>query len=104
MDGKTPWTKGPWFLEGGLEKGEPGWLSYFPPSGMPLFEMRPLLGPKERRVADARLIAAAPALAEALEEVMEWVNNWSPDFIGDQEWPETEAKIDAALSQARGGK
>lgn len=33
----------------------------------------------------------------ALREVMEWINNRSPDFIGAEEWPDTEARILSTL-------
>ncbi len=37
------------------------------------------------------------ALREALSETVEWIKNWNPDFVEDDEWPETYAKIEAAL-------
>jgi Xaa-Pro aminopeptidase len=44
------------------------------------------------------LIERAEQLEAALREVMEWVRNWSPNFTDDDEWPETKAKVEAALS------
>src|SRR5690606_41883115 len=43
------------------------------------------------------LKARAERLAEALREVMLWIENWSPPFTEDDEWPDTEAKAQAAL-------
>lgn len=55
----------------------------------------------------ARLLAAADALAEAHVEVMAWIDNWSPSFIEDSDWEDTEAAAKAALTdyqEARDGK
>lgn len=52
--------------------------------------------------ANARLIAAAPDLLEALQEVMGWISNWNPNFEHDDEWPETRARVGAAIAKARG--
>ena len=38
-------------------------------------------------------------MREALIEVMIWIKNWDPNFVEDDEWPDTEAKIDAALEE-----
>ena len=32
-------------------------------------------------------------LEEALNEVMSWIDNWTPDFVYDAEWPDTEQKV-----------
>lgn len=53
-------------------------------------------------VATAALIETAPELLEALQEVMSWIRNWDPNFTADAEWPETEAKVDAAIAKATG--
>lgn len=52
--------------------------------------------------ANARLIAAAPELMEALKEVMSWTRNWDVQFLEDDEWPETEEKVRAAIAKAEG--
>lgn len=52
------------------------------------------------RETNARLIAAAPDLLEALRDVTEWIHNWSPDFVEDDEWPATDAKLRAAILKA----
>jgi hypothetical protein len=36
-------------------------------------------------------------IVAALKEVMAWIDNWSPDFIQDDEWPETFDKVERAL-------
>lgn len=36
-------------------------------------------------------------LREALVEVMSWIKNWDAPFLEDDEWPATQAKIEAAL-------
>ncbi len=60
--------------------------------------------PKEHAasLADAHLIAAAPDLYEALHLAMEWITGWDTGFTYDDEWPDDEAKIRAALAKARG--
>jgi hypothetical protein len=67
---KPKWEPGPWFLEGNWEADSDreigGWLSCFPPAGVPLFEMTPVCGEREVIVASAHLIAAGPALFDAL--------------------------------------
>jgi hypothetical protein len=55
-----------------------------------------------RQRANARLIAAAPELLEALREVMVWIKAWSPSFVEDAEWGETEQKVMAAIAKAEG--
>jgi hypothetical protein len=42
----------------------------------------------------------AAGLAAALRDVMEWIGNWSPNFVYDEEWPKTEAKVRAVLATA----
>ena len=32
-------------------------------------------------------------LHDALSELMEWISNWHPNFIYDEEWPETEKRV-----------
>ena len=44
----------------------------------------------------------ADELRALLKEVMGWIDNWDPNFIDDDEWPETKAKIKAAVNKARG--
>jgi hypothetical protein len=41
-------------------------------------------------------------LREALIEVRDWIKNWDPNFIYDDEWPATAAKIEAALAASAG--
>lgn len=41
---------------------------------------------------------------EALHELFVWVQNWPPDFTDDDDWPDTEAKVRAALDRAREGE
>lgn len=54
--------------------------------------------------ANAALIVKAvnahDDLVAALQEVMEWVRNWSPQFLDDDEWPDTAVRVAAALSKA----
>jgi hypothetical protein len=48
-------------------------------------------------------IAAAlgvPELIAALTEVSLWISNWSPNFEQDDEWPETAARMKAAIAKA----
>lgn len=39
-------------------------------------------------------------LVEALEEMKQWISGWDPNFIQDDEWPEFEDRMDAALAKA----
>lgn len=45
---------------------------------------------------------AAPDMLAALEEVMDWIGNYPPDFLSDDEWPDTQDRVDAAIAKARG--
>ena len=45
---------------------------------------------------------AAPDMLAALEEVMDWIANWSPQFIADDEWDETNERALAAITKAKG--
>lgn len=59
-------------------------------------------GINETVLANAHLIAAAPDLLAALKEINDWIINWSPDFIMDDEWPDTDKKLRAAIAKAEG--
>ncbi|MCS4089271.1 hypothetical protein [Rhizobium sp. BK176] len=37
-------------------------------------------------------------LVSALKEVMSWVTNWDSRFLDDEEWPETENRVNAAIT------
>lgn len=39
-----------------------------------------------------------------LQEVKEWIDNWDPNFVQDDEWPETAARIRAALNPTGAGE
>lgn len=55
----------------------------------------------DERIRDvAAALKRAERLADALREVMLWIENWSPPFTEDDEWPDTEAKAQAALHPA----
>jgi hypothetical protein len=41
------------------------------------------------------------ALYDALKEVMEWIDNWSPEFVCDDDWPETARKVDLAMAKVK---
>ena len=75
MAEKLTHSPGPWFLEGNwspeAEAELGGWVSCFPPAGMPIFELTPVVGGREEICANARLIAAAPDLLEALSRLVE---------------------------------
>ncbi len=49
----------------------------------------------------ARRYNAFPALLEALRLLYSWVDNWDCPFKDDDEWPEDDAKIRAAIAQAQ---
>lgn len=43
-------------------------------------------------------------LAEALNSVATWIDGWDPNFIHDDEWPETDEQIQAVLVRYRAAK
>lgn len=43
-------------------------------------------------------------LEVALIEVMTWISNWTPNFVLDDEWPQTEAKVTAVLPNKHHGR
>lgn len=47
-------------------------------------------------LSTSALYAPVEALREALTEVMQWIAGWDPNFIYDDEWPATSAKVPAA--------
>jgi hypothetical protein len=44
-----------------------------------------------------RIEAQRANLFLALTQVMTWISNWSPPFVYDDEWPETEKMVKRAL-------
>lgn len=40
-------------------------------------------------------------LRETLLEVSEWIKGWDPNFIYDDEWPQTQARIDKVLAASK---
>ena len=52
--------------------------------------------------ANAHLISAAPDLLDALKDVMAWIDNWDPSFTDDDEWDDTDNKVDVAIAKAEG--
>lgn len=105
---KPAWTEGPWevrkaktLTDGVLDYGIGADINH---AGYCIAEVfgrvdEDCYPPAE---ATAHLIAAAPDLYKALEDVMDWITNWSPPFTDDDEWPDTKARVDAALAKARG--
>ncbi len=49
-------------------------------------------------MSDAETRAALYEAVEALKEVMAWIKNWDPDFVEDDEWDDTKARVDKVLS------
>jgi hypothetical protein len=41
-------------------------------------------------------------VVEALKEVMVWVDNWDPNFVYDDDWPDTDTRVSTALSRITG--
>ena len=64
----------------------------------------PLSGAIHDGEEQVRIENAVPALLEALEEVMEWIDNWTPDFVQEDGWEETGAKVEAAIAMANSAK
>lgn len=87
-------TSGPWFLEGNWDpkSGWPigGWVSSFPPAGVPVFELTPSVGTPDEICANARLIAAAPDMFAALKHAQANI-------------PHPDQMIDDAIAKAEGG-
>ena len=88
---KQPWTQGPWTVEHSeTAEGTPYQHIRSGPTGVA----------DTWNAANARLIAAAPALAEALAEL---VDNWSETQGSDLEFPAHDAlvvKTDALVAKA----
>ena len=86
----TPWTPGPWWAD--LETGEI----------VRQENVLCLIAEGVSQVEDARLIAAAPDMAEALEEISAALHQ----IARDRDLWETELafmrRVDAALAKARG--
>jgi len=57
---------------------------------------------KEQAQTNAHLISAAPDLLDALKDVMAWIDNWDPSFTDDDEWDDTDNKVDVAIAKAEG--
>lgn len=57
--------------------------------------------------ANADLIVAAvnthDRLVDVLTEVMGWISNWDPSFIHDDEWTETQQRVEEILELAKKG-
>jgi len=47
--------------------------------------------------------ASRERVKEVLRELYSWVKNWDPNFIYDDEWPNTRAKVDRILSEGSEG-
>ena len=106
----TPWTKGPWEVRRRLNSiGQPNengrfvilWAGHskredFFIAEMPFVAAR--YGDIAAHEANARLIAAAPLMAEVL---MDWEKTPGSQRTGDW-WDRWNAKLKAALSAARG--
>ena len=43
--------------------------------------------------------AGVAELVDALCDVRQWIDGWTPDFVQDDEWPDTAARIDAAIAK-----
>jgi hypothetical protein len=95
MTDKIAATPGPWVWSGNALLSDQAADYYSEPV------MRSEEGAFEPNDADKALIAAAPDLLAALTEVQSWIDNWSPDFVGDDEWPDTAEKMRAALAKAQ---
>lgn len=55
----------------------------------------------DESAANARLISAAPDMAEALRDVMAWIDAWEPEFTKHPKWGNANSKARAALAKAR---
>lgn len=38
-------------------------------------------------------------LVAVLKEVMGWIDNWSPDFVYDEEWQTTRARVEGCIGE-----
>ena len=107
MAEKLTHSPGPWFLEGNwspeAEAELGGWVSCFPPAGMPIFELTPVVGGREEICANARLIAAAPELLEAVKDARSMLEHVEV-IDGEDGDPLSKAlaRMDAAIAKATG--
>lgn len=95
-------TPGPWevcgqFVRTSFRHGEPG------AAGLMIADVRFGIWPPAQHEANARLIAAAPALLEALKLAREICEDAEKDTYMDVP-EEVLSQIDAALAQATGGE
>lgn len=109
MANKLTHTPGPWFLEGNwnpeAEAELGGWVSCFPPAGVPVFELTPVVGKREEICANARLIAAAPEMLEALQKIVDMNVQYAIDRFGDASQAESMSCVTiarAAIAKATG--
>lgn len=105
MAEKLTHTPGPWFLEGNwspeAEAELGGWVSCFPPAGMPIFELTPVVGGREEICANARLIAAAPELLAAVRDARDMLAMVEViDGEDGDPWSKALARMDAAIAKA----
>jgi hypothetical protein len=77
----NPWTPGPWLYQGFTEAGDTsGWYVVVAPHRVISVEGRD----EEEADANARLIAAAPEMAEALEQVVDYfAADTEPHWLGE---------------------
>jgi hypothetical protein len=88
------WTPGPWNVAGRGDGNQQ----------LPIYAHGKIIAAirDHGKLADARLIAAAPELAEACEQAL-WLNsNPRRDNEDEIEWQEVMSKIRAALAKAKG--
>jgi hypothetical protein len=90
-------TPGPWRRENGELVGSNGALVRVAGTGLCL-----AMRDNPEALANGRLFLAAPELLAAVLELREWINNWEPDFASDDEWPDTEQRVRAAIAKAIG--
>jgi hypothetical protein len=93
------WTKGPWYVR--TEDDDWGCDTFVETMDDVLFDVRPAKGPSWQ-VANARLIAAAPDMAEALKAAIAISDRNVGDGGRTDECQQVYDQCAAALAKARG--
>lgn len=102
---KTPWTPGPWFAELGHGIGNTDWTGTVPIDSNSWGSLARVMVTmdgyiSEEGVANARLIAQSPRMAEVLERVLEDANR-TKRGLTNRITPDTRIEVARLLAEIR---